>query len=34
VTCHVEVRQLFEMEDFDGIVQDDTKKRFEKLETR
>src|SRR5206468_7688520 len=27
VTCHIEVRQLFEMEDFAGIVQDETKQR-------
>jgi hypothetical protein len=30
--CHIEVRRLYEMEDFAGIVQEDTKQRFEKLE--
>jgi hypothetical protein len=34
LTCHIEVRQLFEMEDFDGIVQPCTKERLEKLEVR
>jgi hypothetical protein len=33
VACHVEVRQLFEMEDFAGIVQDETRQRLEKIET-
>jgi hypothetical protein len=33
VACHIEVRQLYELEDFDGIVQDETKKRFEKIDT-
>ena len=28
VACHVEVRQLFEMEDFDGIVEPKTAERF------
>lgn len=28
VACHVEVRQLFEMEDFDGLLQEDTAARF------
>jgi hypothetical protein len=31
-TCHIEVRQLYEMEDFAGLVQDETKQRFEKLD--
>ena len=31
VHCHIEVRQLFEMEDFDGIVQPETKDRFEQI---
>ena len=26
--CHVEVRQLYEMEDFDGLVKQDTAQRF------
>jgi hypothetical protein len=34
VTCHIEVRQLFEMEDFEGIVQPETRERFEKIEVR
>ena len=34
VACHIEVRQLYEMEDFDGIVQPETKDRFEKIELR
>ena len=34
VTCHIEVRQLYEMDDFDGIVQEGTKQRFEKIELR
>jgi hypothetical protein len=34
VACHIEVRQLYEMEDFDGIVQPETKERFEKIEVR
>lgn len=33
-TCHIEVRQLYEMDDFDGIVQEETKQRFEKIELR
>jgi hypothetical protein len=28
VACHIEVRQLYELEDFDGIVKQDTKDRF------
>jgi hypothetical protein len=34
VSCHIEVRQLYEMEDFDGIVQEETKQRFEKIDIR
>jgi hypothetical protein len=34
VACHVEVRQLFELEDFAGIVKDETRQRLEKIETR
>jgi hypothetical protein len=30
-TCHVEVRQVYEMEDFEGIVQPATKDRFEQI---
>ena len=33
-SCHIEVRQLYEMDDFDGIVQEETKQRFEKIEIR
>jgi hypothetical protein len=28
VTCHIEVRQLYELEDFDGLVQEKTAERF------
>ncbi|MCH2241420.1 MAG: YciI family protein [Aquabacterium sp.] len=28
VPCHVEVRQLYEMEDFEGLLQQDTAQRF------
>lgn len=28
VRCHIEVRQLYEMEDFDGLLQQDTAQRF------
>ncbi len=31
VACHIEVRQLHELEDFDGKVQPDTKERFEQI---
>jgi hypothetical protein len=31
VSCHVEVRQIYEMDDFAGIVQPGTKDRFEKI---
>jgi hypothetical protein len=28
VSCHIEVRQLFEMEDFDGLLKEETADRF------
>lgn len=28
VPCHIEVRQLYEMEDFEGLLQQDTAQRF------
>ena len=31
-SCHIEVRQLYEMEDFDGLVQDETADRFRAME--
>lgn len=31
-SCHVEVRQLYEMDDFDGIVQPETKQRFANID--
>jgi hypothetical protein len=31
VSCHVEVRQIFEMEDFEGLVAPATKDRFEQI---
>jgi hypothetical protein len=31
VSCHIEVRQLHEMEDFEGIVQPGTKERFAQI---
>lgn len=34
VACHIEVRQLYEMEDFAGIVQDGTRQRFENIDIR
>jgi hypothetical protein len=34
VRCHIEVRQLYEMEDFEGLIRQETKQRFEQLETR
>lgn len=34
VACHIEVRQLYEMEDFDGLLQEDTSERFRKIETQ
>lgn len=29
--CHIEVRQLFEMEDFDGMLKDETAGRFRRI---
>jgi hypothetical protein len=34
VACHIEVRQLYELEDFAGIVQPETKDRFDKIDIR
>ena len=34
VACHIEVRQLYEMEDFDGLLREETKQRFENIELR
>ncbi|MGV3493856.1 MAG: YciI family protein [Ramlibacter sp.] len=31
VPCHIEVRQLFEMEDFDGMLKEETSERFRKI---
>jgi hypothetical protein len=31
VSCHVEVRQLYEMEDFDSLLQQETKDRFNQI---
>lgn len=28
IACHIEVRQLYEMEDFEGLLQEDTAGRF------
>jgi hypothetical protein len=33
-SCHVEVRQLYGMEDFAGVVQEETKQRFEKIDMK
>lgn len=33
VTCHIEVRQLYEMEDFDGLLSEQTAERFRAMET-
>ena len=33
-SCHIEVRQLYEMEDFDGLVQDETADRFRAMEKK
>jgi hypothetical protein len=30
--CHVEVRQLYEMEDFDGLLSESTAERFRKID--
>jgi hypothetical protein len=32
VTCHIEVRQLYEMEDFDGLLSETTTERFNKID--
>ena len=32
--CHIEVRQLYEVEDFAGIVSDGTRQRFENIDIR
>ena len=32
--CHIEVRQLYELEDFDGIVADQTAERFRDIGVR
>lgn len=31
VPCHIEVRQLYEMEDFEGLLQQDTAQRFRNI---
>ena len=31
VACHIEVRQLYEMEDFEGLLQADTSERFRRI---
>jgi len=31
VRCHIEVRQLYEMEDFQGLVQEQTAERFRRI---
>jgi hypothetical protein len=31
VACHIEVRQLFEMEDFDGMLKEETSQRFRSI---
>ena len=31
VRCHIEVRQVYEMEDFEGLVQDRTAERFRQI---
>jgi hypothetical protein len=31
MACHVEVRQLFEMDDFDHLLQEETRQRFERI---
>ncbi|MGV3573048.1 MAG: YciI family protein [Ramlibacter sp.] len=33
VPCHVEVRQLYEMEDFDGLLKAETSERFRSIGT-
>jgi hypothetical protein len=32
--CHIEVRQLYEMEDFDGLIQQESMERFAKINIR
>jgi hypothetical protein len=32
VPCHIEVRQLFELEDFDGLLSEPTAERFRKID--
>ena len=34
IPCHIEVRQLFEMADFDGIVEEQTAERFREIGMR
>jgi hypothetical protein len=34
IACHIEVRQLYELEDFDGIVEDRTAERFREIGVR
>lgn len=34
VPCHIEVRQLYELEDFDGLVKDETAGRFRDIGIR
>lgn len=31
ISCHIEVRQLYEMEDFDSLLQQETKDRFHQI---
>lgn len=31
VSCHIEVRQLYELEDFDGLVEEPTAERFRNI---
>ncbi|MEJ5989970.1 YciI family protein [Ramlibacter sp. PS3R-8] len=33
-SCHIEVRQLYEMEDFDGLVEEKTAERFRAMEKK
>lgn len=34
IPCHIEVRQLYELEDFDGLIQDGTAERFRDIGVR
>lgn len=34
IACHVEVRQLYEMDDFDGLIEGQTAERFRAMEIR